>query len=68
MVRSIFKIGGLKQHWTSKHGVMKPKKAFRTLNDALVFIQENKINDCKYHPYVCVECGQWHIGHREKKR
>jgi hypothetical protein len=60
---------GLKQHWTSKHGKMVPKREFKTLQEALDCIFKHHINSDKYHPYVCSECGQWHIGHnRTKKR
>ena len=62
MAKSIFKIGKLKQHWTKKGGVMKPKLAFESENAALAYIETNKI-DSKYQPYVCSVCGKWHLGH-----
>jgi hypothetical protein len=59
---------GLRQHWTSKHGVMVPKMQFNTLQDALSYIKDHHINNNKYHPYVCPDCGLWHIGHNHKKK
>ena len=59
---------GLKQHWTSKHGVMVPKKAFKTLQEAVAFIETHHKANPKYHPYVCEECGSWHIGHSKPKK
>ena len=53
----------LNQHWTCKHGTMKPKKQFKTLEDSLDYISRKGINSKVYNPYVCTECGQWHIGH-----
>ena len=58
----------LKQHWTVKHGKMVPKRAFKTLDDALDFLKDSGINMDKYHPYICTDCGQWHIGHSSPKK
>lgn len=58
---------GLRQHWTSKHGIMVPKLQFNTLKDTLDYIKIHHINILKYHPYICSECGQWHIGHNRHK-
>lgn len=58
---------GLKQHWTVKHGKMVPKIQFKTLDEALEYIEKHHINSSKYHPYICHDCGQWHIGHSNKK-
>ena len=30
-------------------------------------MDEHKINKDIYHPYVCEECMNWHIGHYDKK-
>ena len=59
---------GLRQHWTSKHGIMVPKVQFGTLQEALDYIKDHHINSLKYHPYVCADCGQWHIGHHKSKK
>lgn len=53
----------LKMHWTSKKGKMVPKAQFKTLEDALAFMDKKGINKNVYHPYVCPDCGMWHIGH-----
>ncbi len=58
---------GLKQHWTVKRGKMVPKLQFKTLEEALSYMSNHHINNKKYHPYVCSDCGQWHIGHSKKK-
>lgn len=52
---------GLKAHWTSRKGIMVPKVQFKTLDEALEFMEKRKIKG--YHPYVCPDCGMWHIGH-----
>lgn len=54
-------------HWTQKNGMMVPKLQFRTLNEVLEYLDENDIDKDVYHPYVCPECGQWHIGHHRNK-
>lgn len=64
---SVRKSGALHQHWTNKHGTMVPKVQFKTLDDALDFMDRRKINKNKYHPYVCDDCGMWHIGHYHEK-
>ena len=63
MTRAISK--GLKAHWTSKSGIMVPKAQFKTLDDALEFMDKRKIDKDIYHPYVCPDCGMWHIGHHK---
>lgn len=64
---SIRKSRALHQHWTQKGGTLVAKVPFRTLNDALDFMNKKHINKDLYHPYVCRECGMWHIGHTKKK-
>ncbi len=59
---------GLKQHWTSKHGKMVPKKAFSTLDEAVAFCEKHYRNKPQYHPYIGSECGAWHIGHSKPKK
>ena len=59
---------GLKQHWTVKHGKMVPKLQFKTLAEVLDYIEKHHINRSKYHPYICSDCGQWHIGHSNKRK
>ena len=44
---------------------MKPKVQFNTLNDALDFLAKNKFIKRNYHPYICPDCGMWHIGHNK---
>jgi len=60
----------MREHWTNKHGTLVDKVQFRTLADCLAFMEKNKINKDIYHPYICSECGMWHIGHSqwEKKK
>lgn len=58
----------LNNHWTSKHGIMKPKMQFATLDDAIRYMNEHNINKEVYSPYVCRDCGQWHIGHFHKRK
>ena len=58
----------LKQHWTSKHGIMVPKKSFKTLDEAVAFCEEHYKSKPQYHPYICADCGQWHIGHSKPKK
>lgn len=58
---------GLKQHWTVKHGRMVPKRQFKSLEEALSYIEKRHINKDIYHPYVCSDCGQWHVGHNRKE-
>ena len=58
----------MNEHWTQKGGKMVAKLQFKTLNDAIRYIEEHHINSDIYHPYVCSECGQWHIGHHKKKK
>ena len=59
----IRKSKALHQHWTWKSGIMKPKRQFKTLDDCLEYMDKRRINKDKYHPYVCPDCGLWHIGH-----
>lgn len=58
----------LKQHWTLKHGKMVPKLQFKTLDEALLYIRNHHINSDKYTPYICRDCGLWHIGHSKPKK
>ena len=53
--------GGLKEHWTRKGVVMKPKLAFDTYDDAKRYRNDNGINP-KWKPYVCGVCGKYHLG------
>lgn len=64
----IQKAKALHQHWTNKHGTLVPKAAYKTLGEALAFMDKNTINKDKYHPYVCPDCGMWHIGHYKRKQ
>lgn len=64
-IRGIRNLKQLHQHWTWKKGVMKPKVQFNTLNDALEFLAKNNFIKQKYHPYICSDCGMWHIGHNK---
>lgn len=57
----------LSNHWTSKHGKMVPKVQFKTIEDALSFMDKRNIDKNIYHPYVCRDCGMWHIGHVKHK-
>lgn len=63
---SIRKSGALHQHWTWKSGVMKAKMQFKTIDEAIEFIHKHRLSN-KYHPYICTECGMWHIGHNKLK-
>lgn len=56
----------LRNHWTSKKGIMVPKVQFKTLKDALEFMEKRHINKDVFHPYICQDCGMWHIGHTKK--
>lgn len=67
MNKSIIGSRRLKQHWTTKKGKMVPKIAFKTLDECLDYIKAHHIKDI-YHPYVCRECGMWHIGHSKKHK
>lgn len=58
---------GLKQHWTVKHGKMIPKLQFKSLAEALDYMKNHHINKNIYTPYVCRDCGLWHIGHIKQK-
>ena len=46
---------------------MKPKLQFKTIDDLLVYLAERKIDKDKFHPYICPDCGMWHIGHNKGK-
>ena len=56
------------EHWTSKGGILVAKAQFKSLSDALSFMDEHRIDKDVYHPYVCSECGMWHIGHRKERK
>lgn len=58
----------MNEHWTHKGGKMVAKVQFATLDNAIHFMEKHRINSDIYHPYVCSECGQWHIGHHHKKK
>ena len=58
----------IRQHWTWKGGSMKPKKQFKTLGECFEFMDNHHINKDKFHPYVCLDCGMWHIGHSKVKK
>lgn len=57
--------GGLKEHWTRKGNVMKPKMAFDTPDDAKRYRDGNGIH-FRYKPYKCAVCGKYHLGHKHK--
>lgn len=63
---AIRKSKALHQHWTWKGGTMKPKAQFKTLDEALEYMDIKKINKNVFHPYVCPDCGMWHIGHNKR--
>ena len=58
----------LNQHWVRKGGKHVPKVAYRTIFDAVAFLDEHPKLKEKYSPYVCSVCGQWHIGHLHKRK
>jgi len=58
----------MNEHWTQKGSKMVAKKQFKVLDDALKYISEHHINSLVYHPYICSECGMWHIGHHKKRK
>lgn len=58
----------MNEHWTQKGDKMVAKKQFKVLDDALKYISEHHINSLVYHPYICSECGMWHIGHHKKRK
>ena len=60
---AIRKSKALHQHWTIKKGQMVPKAQFKTLDEAIAFMDKKHINKNLYHPYICPDCGLWHIGH-----
>lgn len=55
------------EHWTQKHGKLVAKVQFKTLDEVLDYMDKHHINKDIYHPYVCSECGMWHIGHSRNK-
>lgn len=57
----------LNQHWTHKKGKLLPKAQFQSLESALKFMDQCRIDKNSYHPYVCAICGMWHIGHTRVK-
>ena len=62
------KLRSIRNHWVSKHGTMVPKIQFKTLDEVLDYMDKHSINKDTFNPYVCSECGMWHIGHRRKRR
>ena len=62
-MKSIYN-SGLKQHWTRKGKVMKPKLPFDTYEDAKRYRNENGIS-FKYKPYLCEVCNKFHLGHHK---
>lgn len=55
----------MNEHWTQKGGKMVAKVQFHTIDDAIHYMEDHHINSDIYHPYVCSECGCWHIGHHK---
>lgn len=45
---------------------MVPKMAFKTIDEALGYMDERMINKNIFHPYICPDCGMWHIGHAKQ--
>ena len=58
----------MNEHWTQKGGKMVAKLQFQTLDDTIRYMEEHHIKSDIYHPYVCSECGQWHIGHHKNAK
>ena len=50
-------------HWTWKGQERVPKRGFASLDEALAFMDRNRIDKDELAPYVCDSCGMWHIGH-----
>ena len=57
----------LNEHWTQRGGSLVAKVQFKTLDEALSFMDRRRVNKDVYHPYVCSECGMWHIGHHKTR-
>lgn len=57
-------------HWTytgaNTSREPRAKRGFSTLDDALRFMEDNRMDKNIFTAYVCDYCGQWHIGHRKK--
>ena len=53
----------LHAHWTQKKGKLVPKVQFPTIEEAIEFMEKKSIDKDTYHPYICPDCGAWHIGH-----
>lgn len=49
-----------REHYCRKNGVWKPKKPFSSKEDADGWIKKYKMHG--YTPYICKECGKWHVG------
>lgn len=61
-----------RQHWTwsSRDGKQKAKMGFKTLDECLLYIERNselRQQKKELSPYICSECGMWHIGHYKEK-
>ena len=54
-----------REHYARKNGKWKPKKKFLSEDDAHSWIKKYKMY--KYIPYVCKQCGKWHIGIKKIK-
>lgn len=55
------------EHWTQKRGKFVAKVQFKTLEEVFDYMDKHHIDKDVYHPYVCSECGMWHIGHSRNK-
>ena len=49
-----------REHYARKNNEWKPKKKFKTDDEAKIYIKKHKMY--KYIPYICKVCGKWHIG------
>jgi len=47
---------------------MVPKMQFKTLNEVIEYMDKHNINKDIFNPYVCSDCGMWHIGQRRVKK
>ena len=54
-----------REHYSRKNGIWKPKKQFKSQQDAEYWI--NKYKMYGYSTYICKVCGGWHIGLRKQK-
>lgn len=49
-----------REHYTRKNGCLKPKKSFKTKQEADAWIERYKMKG--YVSYMCGVCEEWHIG------